>query len=222
MYSRPYKAFQVKSVRAFDVEADIERMMLKSIGIKDSELDLALRMETMMNEGIYCNVGGHVDWSPTAKPENIYKAAVEHCSRLAKSNLTIPSNASPKLKEMYKVYIQVRQATIAELKRGGIIIKPPVKTATKNPYPELTCGPNQRWNWCVKGCVPAASLMPDCAPPPDTTTTTDTTKTVTPDVAIDTTDTFNLDGILSDLGIDKQTAMLGFAGLIIIMLIMKV
>jgi hypothetical protein len=28
------------------------------------------------------------------------------------------------------------------------------------------CGTNQRWNWCVKACVPKASLMPDC-PPPD-------------------------------------------------------
>ena len=27
------------------------------------------------------------------------------------------------------------------------------------------CGTGQRWNWCVKGCVPKASLMPDCPPP---------------------------------------------------------
>lgn len=27
------------------------------------------------------------------------------------------------------------------------------------------CPANSRWNWCVKGCVPSASLIPDCAPP---------------------------------------------------------
>jgi hypothetical protein len=27
------------------------------------------------------------------------------------------------------------------------------------------CPQGSRWNWCVKGCVPAGSLIPDCSPP---------------------------------------------------------
>ena len=27
------------------------------------------------------------------------------------------------------------------------------------------CPNNTKWNWCVKSCIPAASLVPDCPPP---------------------------------------------------------
>ena len=36
-----------------------------------------------------------------------------------------------------------------------------------SPYPcgVALCPPDMKWNWCVKQCVPAGSMMPDCPPP---------------------------------------------------------